>query len=118
MSGRYLDWANVNRCRARMHCTSSGSHRDMHPSALNAPSRRISLAGSDTERQLYILLGRGGWLEGFTPLEYWTGPEIPLKGTHEKGATRLQPKHLNQFVSDYLRQQIEHDPEYKNVQFY
>jgi hypothetical protein len=74
--------------------------------------------GIGVGKTIVYTLDSGGALEGFTPLEYWTGPEIPLKGIHEKGATRLQPKHMNQFVSDYLRRQVEDDPKYKDVRFY
>lgn len=59
-----------------------------------------------------------GQLEGFTRIEEWTGPEIPSEGIHEKHATRLQPKHKNQFVGDFLRRQVENDPAYKDVRFY
>jgi hypothetical protein len=59
-----------------------------------------------------------GQLLGFTPIEEWHGPEIPLQGIHEKGATRLQPIHKNQFIGDFLRRQVENDPAYEDLKSY
>jgi len=69
-------------------------------------------------RTIVYTISGAGVLEGFTPVEEWTGPEIPLQGIDEKHATRLQPKHKNQFICDHLRRQVEGDPDYKNVRFW
>jgi|ERR1035441_4195443 hypothetical protein len=69
-------------------------------------------------RTIIYTISSGGVLEGFTPIEEWTGPEIPSQGIEEKHITRLQPKHKNQFIDDYLRQQVEGDPKYENVRFW
>jgi hypothetical protein len=59
-----------------------------------------------------------GRSQGFTLIQQWTGPQIPPNGILEKGTTQLLPKHRNQFLDGYLRQEVENDPAYKGARFY
>lgn len=69
-------------------------------------------------RTVVYTIGSGGELDGFTPVEEWTGPAVPPEGIHEKSSTVLQPKHRNQFLPKFLRDQVEGSPAYTGVRFW
>jgi len=74
--------------------------------------------GTGVGRVVIYTIDDGNILQGFTKLEEWTGPVVPDEGIYEKTMTKLQPLHKNQFLTDFLREQVQNNPSYKGVKFY